>query len=131
MGRRIQTARNHYKLSVEALSRLTKTLDTHEGKGISPPSIARYESGANQPGGRELRLLCEALAVTADWLIYGQIAAAGKSAAEQQLIDALRRLIAEQKDDVNIGGMPISEMLAAQSQHKRIAMLQEARRPAI
>lgn len=130
IGRRLQAARTHYKLSVEALSRLTKSFDPHDGKGISPPSLARYESGTNHPGARELRLLCEALAVSADWLLYGQIATGGKTAAEQQFIDAFRRMVAEQKDDVLMaGGLTLSETLAAQSQHQRAALLQEARRP--
>lgn len=129
LGRRLNAARTHYKLNAEALSRLSKSVDVHEGRGISPPSIARYESGESLPGARELRLLGQALGVSMDWLVFGTVTEGGKSDAEQQLIDALRRLISTQQADINVGGVPVSETIAYISGQQRIKALQDARKP--
>ncbi len=40
-------------------------------KGVSRTAIVGYESGSSRPGTRELRILCEALHVTPNHLIYG------------------------------------------------------------
>jgi len=87
-GARVQAARNHFGLSVDALSRVTKATDTHEGRGISATALLRYEAGEALPGARELRLLTEALGVSADWLLTGE-AVPGISIAEQELLAAL------------------------------------------
>ncbi len=130
LGARVSKARAHYKLTVEALSRLCKAADIGEGRGISPPSIARYEANTSLPGTRELRLLAQALGVSTDWLVYGHIDAAGKSDVEQQLIDLLRRFVAEQQaDHFIVGNTRTSEMLAFLTQQDRAAALQEARKP--
>jgi len=57
LGDRVRYARSELKLNAEALSRLTKEYDL-QGTGLSPTSIARYESGESLPGARELRILC-------------------------------------------------------------------------
>lgn len=52
------------------LAVLTASLDSDE-KGISRAVISLYEKGTNRPSPRELRLLCEALQLTPNYLIYG------------------------------------------------------------
>lgn len=76
IGERIKEARKNIGVSVEQLSDLTSRFD-HEalyadGSGISTPSLYRYEKGERLPGARELRLLCEALKVTPNWLLLGK-----------------------------------------------------------
>jgi len=57
-------------LSVEDLSRLCKMCD-HEDQGVSRAALFRYESGKILPGARELRILCNAMKVSANWLLLG------------------------------------------------------------
>lgn len=57
-------------LTVEDLSRVCKEFD-QEGQGISRLAISRYEAGRFIPGARELRILCEALGVSPNWLLLG------------------------------------------------------------
>nr|WP_316641762.1 helix-turn-helix transcriptional regulator [uncultured Roseateles sp.] len=128
LGRRLGVARAHYRLTVEALSRLVKGLDS-TGKGISPPSIARYEAGENLPGVRELRLLCDALDVTPKWLIYGELDVSGKSDAEQLLLSALRRVIAESNPEFALGGI-VDTTIEFHRKRERAQRLAEARKPA-
>lgn len=40
--------------------------------GIHPKSLARYESGARDPGTEILAALCRALGVSADYLVLGR-----------------------------------------------------------
>lgn len=91
LGARVQTARNHFGLSVDALSRLTKATDVHESRGVSSTALLRYEAGEALPGARELRLLCDSLGVSADWLLTGNLAA-GLDPAEHELLAALWRV---------------------------------------
>ncbi|MDP1966111.1 MAG: helix-turn-helix transcriptional regulator, partial [Reyranella sp.] len=72
LGDRIRYARADLRLSIEALSRLTKEYDQPDG-GLSPTSISRYESGESLPGLREFRLIAESLDVPPGWLIYGTL----------------------------------------------------------
>ncbi|MBI3524654.1 MAG: helix-turn-helix transcriptional regulator [Betaproteobacteria bacterium] len=58
-------------LTIEALSRMCKLVDP-AGHGISQQTIVKYEKGIVLPGSRELRILCDALNVSADWLIMGR-----------------------------------------------------------
>lgn len=76
IGERIKEARKNLNISVEQLSDLTSRFD-HEaryvdGSGISTPSLYRYEKSERLPGARELRLLCEALKVSPNWLLLGE-----------------------------------------------------------
>lgn len=73
IGARIKEARlrKENDLTIEALSRLCKLVDPVE-QGIAQPTIVRYEKAEVLPGARELRILCDALNVSADWLIMGQ-----------------------------------------------------------
>ncbi|MBI5926329.1 MAG: helix-turn-helix transcriptional regulator [Aquabacterium sp.] len=70
LGARIQTAREDKRLTQGELADLTKGLDPEE-KGVSRAVISLYEAGTNRPSPREIRLLCEALRVTPNFLIYG------------------------------------------------------------
>ena len=128
LGKRIKVARAHYNLSAEALYRLSKLADTAEGRGVSPPSISRYEAGEALPGARELRLLCDSLEVSPHWLLYGQVPS-GVTAFEQGLLDALRAFIRSTADDINIGGATASEHVKFFQQQTREKRLKEVRRP--
>ena len=129
IGERIRYGRAELSLSVEALSRLTKRYDTHESKGVSPTSLARYESGESLPGARELRLLCQALAVPPQWLLLGDLPNMGKSQAQQALLDALGRFVREAQSDINVGGETLSQSLERMDAQSRAMWLVEARKP--
>lgn len=45
--------------------------DLHRLTGLSRTTLHQYESGTRKPGAREIRLLCDALGVTPNRLIYG------------------------------------------------------------
>lgn len=45
--------------------------ELHKRTGISREAIKGYESGRNKPGARELKLLCEALQVSPNVLLFG------------------------------------------------------------
>lgn len=71
IGSRIAYCRGQLdNLSVEALARYTKNFD---GDGVSRASIVRYEAGDSLPGARELRILCNAFWVPANWLLFGAL----------------------------------------------------------
>lgn len=70
IGTRIQETRESLRMTQGELAQLTKSLDSEE-KGISRAVISLYEAGTNRPSPREIRLLCEALKVTPNYLIYG------------------------------------------------------------
>lgn len=70
LGKRIQEAREAKRLTQGELAELMKSLDPDE-KGVSRAVISLYEAGTNRPSPREIRLLCEALRVTPNFLIYG------------------------------------------------------------
>ena len=73
IGGRIKEARlrKDNDLTIEALSRLCKMVDPI-GQGIAQPTIVRYEKGEVLPGAREIRVICNALDVSADWLLFGK-----------------------------------------------------------
>lgn len=70
IGHRIADARNGLGWSQIALHTRTKLADP-EGVGISRAVLSLYETGKNKPGAREIRLLCDALKVSPNWLLYG------------------------------------------------------------
>jgi transcriptional regulator with XRE-family HTH domain len=133
IGQRLRYCRGELDLTVEALSRLTKRYDKHESKGVSPTSIARYESGESLPGARELRLLCEAFDVPPGWLLLGDVPNAGKGEAQQALLQALAAFVHETQTDIEVGSHDgterMSEWKARTSQQDRAAWLAEARKP--
>ena len=128
-GARVKAARTHYRLNVEALSRLTKAYDELDSRGVSGAAISRYEGGDALPGAREFRLIADALGLSADWLLFGAIATGGKTDAQQRLIAALLAVIGEQQPDANFGGSKQSEWLKATEQMKRSRLIAEARKP--
>jgi transcriptional regulator with XRE-family HTH domain len=87
LGERLKLKRIALGLNYEQLARLTVEYDvpgvvgvpaeqSPGKKGLTAAMIARYERGVKgrpvMPGARELRLLCDALDVAADWLLYGR-----------------------------------------------------------
>jgi transcriptional regulator with XRE-family HTH domain len=71
VGERLRDARTAVQLTQGELSERTKLADK-EGTGISRNVIAFIEQGRTQPGPKEIRLLCEALRITPNRLIYGE-----------------------------------------------------------
>jgi transcriptional regulator with XRE-family HTH domain len=45
--------------------------DLHRRSEISKTALHDYESGRTKPGAREIRILCEILEVTPNWVIFG------------------------------------------------------------
>ena len=93
IGGRIKAKRTELNLNVEELARLTESYDYREhgkGKGISASMLRRYEykEGGSNPGAREICLLCDALDVSADWLVRG-IEARDEEAGKRKAADAL------------------------------------------
>lgn len=70
LGGRLQHAREERRWTQGELAELTRSLDSDE-KGMSRAVISLYEAGTNRPSPREIRLLCEALRITPNFLIYG------------------------------------------------------------
>ncbi len=128
LGERLKEARQQLELSVEALSRLTKTYDAHAGKGISPPTLARYESGDTTPNVRELRLLGESLDVPVQWLVDGGLPDQPKGQQEaQELLAALNSYIRFVQANPDIGSI---DMMTWHAERRRALAIEEAKRPA-
>ena len=70
LGIRLRETRELKHITQGELATLTVNLDA-EDKGVSRAVISLYEKGVNRPSPKELRLLCEALRVTPNFLIYG------------------------------------------------------------
>jgi transcriptional regulator with XRE-family HTH domain len=70
LGVRLQEMRRKAFLTQGELADQTKRADL-DGNGISSAVISLYERGVNRPGPREIRLLCEALHTSPNYLIYG------------------------------------------------------------
>lgn len=63
--------RHSFDLTHEQLSQLTKAVDP-TSEGVSRVALSRYETGASQPGVRELRLISLALRLPLSMLVYGE-----------------------------------------------------------
>jgi transcriptional regulator with XRE-family HTH domain len=126
-GARLQAARNHFGLSVDALSRLTKATDMVESRGVSSTAVLRYESGDALPGVRELRLLCQSLGVSGDWLIFGRTMASAVTAAEESLLVAMRNLHREHAVKRELGG-GIAMTIDESERRQRAQLIEQARR---
>ena len=87
IGGRIRAAREAKGYSQTHLSDYTKEVDAAR-KGIHRTVLVGYESGQTRPGAREIRILCEALSVTPNWLIYGSNFAGG---TEQAAMEGVRK----------------------------------------
>lgn len=129
-GDRMKDARQQLELSVEALSRLCRSYDTHESKGISPPTLGRYEGNETLPGIRELRLIAKALAVPVQWMVYGDLPNVKGTAQVQALVVAMRDFVEYVNGDINIAGSRLSDLTDADSDGWRAARLADARKPA-
>lgn len=127
IGKRIKEARERPEngLSIEALSRLCKLIDPVE-RGIAHQTLVKYEKGLVLPGLRELRLLCDALAVSADWMIFG-FERGEKGSTVIQLEDALVEL-AEIIRDRMVRKNPIKH-IAPQADVVRPMLLAKAKEP--
>lgn len=91
IGKRIAYCRGQLdNLSVEALARYTKKFDSD---GVSKASLVRYESGDSVPGARELRILCDALWVPANWLLFGTLDSDIQRQTGRVLLEALENHI--------------------------------------
>lgn len=62
IGMRIKSARESKKLS---------QVDVHKKTGLSRTVLINYEAGRHKPGAKELKLICDALQVSPNFLIYG------------------------------------------------------------
>jgi transcriptional regulator with XRE-family HTH domain len=87
VGSRLRAAREARGISQTALAEHSKSVDP-DRKGVSRTVIVGYEAGQFKPGAREIRILCEALLVTPNWLIYGSDFAGG---TEQASMEAVRK----------------------------------------
>lgn len=76
IGDRIREKRKELDFTVEQLAELTAMFDYEtedaDKKGISSPTLYRYESRGSKPSAREMRLLCYALNVSPNWLLLGK-----------------------------------------------------------
>lgn len=88
IGGRIRATREARGLSQTDVSNMSKELDPAR-KGVSRTVLVGYEAGQFRPGAREIRILCETLNVTPNWLIYGDDDFAGGTA--QTSMEALRK----------------------------------------
>lgn len=127
IGKRIKEARERPEngLSIEALSRLCKLIDPVE-RGIAQQTLVKYEKGIVLPGLRELRILCDALAVSADWMIFG-FERGEKGSSVIQLEDALVELASIIRDRM-VKKNPIKH-IAPQADVVRHLLLAKAREP--
>ena len=57
-----------------------------EKRGISRTAIIGYEQGTSRPGLREIKLLCDVLRISPNWLIYGTDAAAVVAQPSMELL---------------------------------------------
>lgn len=126
-GARLQSVRNHFGLSVDALSRVTKDADTHENRGLSATALLRYEDSGALPGGRELRLLCDALGVSADWLLTGATVA-GIDPVEREAMEAQWRLFRFYEERSELAGGAVMNMTEAMERMKRNQRIADAKR---
>jgi transcriptional regulator with XRE-family HTH domain len=88
IGGRIRATREARGWSQTDVSNMSKELDPAR-KGVSRTVLVGYEAGQFRPGAREIRILCETLNVTPNWLIYGDDDFAGGTA--QTSMEAMRK----------------------------------------
>lgn len=82
---RLKSAREARGLTQGGVATRSKMADP-DGKGISRTAIIGYEQGTTKPGLRELRLLCQVLLVTPNWLIFGTDTAAAVTLPSTELL---------------------------------------------
>lgn len=128
-GERMRDARQQLGLSVEALSRLCKAYDQPDGKGISPPTLGRYESNDTLPGLRELRIVSRALGVPVQWLVFGNLPDVKGAAPIQAMVTAMRDFVTYVQNDIQLGGGRLSDFADEDGDGWRATRLAEARKP--
>jgi transcriptional regulator with XRE-family HTH domain len=82
---RLRAAREERGFRQSAVAGRTKMIDP-EGRGVSRTAIIAYEQGTTNPGVRELKLICEVLHVTPNWLIYGSDSAGTAALPSMELL---------------------------------------------
>jgi transcriptional regulator with XRE-family HTH domain len=85
VGDRLRAAREEREFTQNAVANRTKMNDP-EGKGISRTALIGYEQDVTNPGLREIKLLCTALTVSPNWLIYGSDSAPTVSLPSSELL---------------------------------------------
>lgn len=85
VGTRLKTARDERGFTQGAVANRTKMIDP-EKRGISRTAIIGYEQGTSKPGLREIKLLCEVLRISPNWLIYGTDTASVASQPSMELL---------------------------------------------
>ncbi|BBP05318.1 hypothetical protein TPL01_14930 [Sulfuriferula plumbiphila] len=126
IGERIRMKRAEIEggLSVEDLSRVCKEFD-HEDKGISRLALSRYEAGKFMPGARELRILCHALGVSPNWLLFGSESAKWPPETEV-MVTALSSWVKAQSSEGKLWDMflphsPENDLMRSERIRKAIA----------
>ena len=87
IGGRIRSARESRGFSQTAVAVRSKLVDPNK-RGVARTVLVGYESGQFKPGAREIRILCEVLSITPNWLIYGDDSA---FEAEQVSMEVVRK----------------------------------------
>ena len=77
---RIRIIRQHFSLSQRAFG---------EKIGISSPSVARLESGENNPSEQTIRAICSEFSVRRDWLESGEEPMLFQRDDDDELIDTI------------------------------------------
>lgn len=76
IGQRIKDLRKRHDITVDQLAALTASHDTWTAnpadRGIAVSTLYLYENGSRLPRAKEIRLLCDALGVTPNYLILGK-----------------------------------------------------------
>jgi len=105
MGERIREKRKELGLTVEQLAALTAFYDfgteAEEEKGLSVSSLYLYEKSERLPRAKEMRLLCDALNVSPNWLLLGE-EWDSKQGADSELADALRKLVKDASNPIQM-----------------------------
>jgi transcriptional regulator with XRE-family HTH domain len=114
IGSRIRASREARGWSQSALADHSKELDPAR-KGVSRTVLVGYEAGNFRPGAREIRILCETLGITPNWLIYGDEDFAGGTG--QTSMEAARKngLFAAMRIALSIAMLKPHERNAIQS----------------
>lgn len=89
--------------------------DLHRITGISRSVIFGYENGRTKPGSREIRLLCDALKVSPNRLIYGS--------DDPQYKDEFSLFYDLDSDTDRVGAMKLGVLMLMLSKEERLALL--------
>ncbi|MCF8186382.1 MAG: helix-turn-helix domain-containing protein [Sulfuritalea sp.] len=120
IGERIQKKRKQLDFSVDQLALLTAAYDfgvlAENDKGLSSQTLYRYEKGEREPATREIRLLCEALNVSADWLIFGKDWNYQQE-ADTILANSFRALIKNVNDEDRLGAI-LNKNISRKNMHE-------------